>query len=92
MDIRSTTVSKEVEVVTTVLQDQKVVTLIMSEREAKLLACLIGAMSPSDAEDIIKNKSLYFDSWIGELDDREVVTLTGEIFDGLYDEFIHEFI
>ncbi len=85
MDILSTVVSKEVEITTTVLKDELVVTLILSEREAKILGCLIGAMSPREVEDILAGRSHDFDRWLGKLESREVVTFTGNIYDGLFD-------
>ncbi len=85
MDIRGMTVSKEVEVTTTVLQDEVVVTLVLSEREAKMLACLIGAMSPREVEESLESRSHACGRWLGKLKDREVVTFTGNIYDGLFD-------
>lgn len=84
MDIRGMTVSKEVEVVTKVLKDEIIVTLILSEREAKMLGCLIGAMSPKDAEHIISTQSMDFARWLGKIEDREVITFTGDLYDGIH--------
>lgn len=62
------------------------VTITFNEREAYLLTCLIGALSPVDAEEIIK-RGLNFDAWIGELKPREVLDFTGSLYDGLFDLF-----
>lgn len=58
------------------------ITLTLNEREGKLLTCLIGALSPNDAEAAIR-RGLNFDEWIGKLENREVVEFTGNLYDGL---------
>jgi hypothetical protein len=62
------------------------VTVTMDEREAKILACLIGALSPMDAEAAVQ-RALHFNEWVGKLQNREVVELTGELYDSLYNIF-----
>lgn len=66
---------------------QITVTLIMEDREAKLLACLIGAASPKEIQEIIL-RGMYFEEWIGELGSREVTTFTGNLYDALYEALI----
>ncbi len=86
MDIRTATVSKEVEVVTKVLKDEKVVTLILSEREAKVLGCLIGTLSATEAERLITTQSMDFGRWLGKLEDREVVRFVESLYDNLFEQ------
>ena len=62
------------------------VTIELNDREAKIIACLIGALSPKEMEDAIK-RGVNFDRWIGELEYREVINVTGILYDTLYDIF-----
>lgn len=62
------------------------VTISFTEREAKILTCLLGALSPTDAEETIK-RGIHFDEWVGKLENREVVEFTGNLYDNLYDLF-----
>lgn len=55
------------------------VTITFSEREAKLLTCLLGAISPKDAEDTIK-RGIYYKQWIGTVVPGEVSDFTGNLF------------
>lgn len=90
MIVSSVIVPKVVEVVKTEIVNETVVVLELGEREAKLLGCLIGAMSPTEAEDIIRDRSLNFDNWVGELKPREIVELTGNIYDNIYNIFVYD--
>lgn len=65
---------------------ETIVTVIFSEREAKLLACLIGSMSPNEVEEIIK-RAIHFDEWIGRLEKKEAIEYTGILYDTLYGLF-----
>ena len=88
LDVRSEVVSKEVEVTTIEIKKETVVTLVLSEREAKALGCLIGAMAPADAEKIIE-RSMDFERWLdSRLEDREIIRLTGDLYDGIYETFL----
>lgn len=69
-----------------VTKKEIIVTMTFTEREAKILACLIGALSPSDAEEIIKRGG-FFSTWIGKLENREIIDFTGNVYDLLYDLF-----
>lgn len=62
------------------------VTIMLNEREAKLLTCLLGAMSPTEAEETIQ-RGIHFSEWIGKLERREVVEFTGIMYDTLYEQF-----
>ena len=74
--------------------DQEVVkvryttTLTLTDSETKLLACLIGALSPYDAEELIKN-AMYYEIWLGELIPNEVSDLVVNLYEGLYAEIIN---
>lgn len=58
------------------------VTITLSEREAKLLACLLGASSPTDAEEIVR-RGIHFHEWIGTLKKTEVTDFTGTLYEAL---------
>lgn len=58
------------------------VTITLNEREAKILACLIGAMNPLEAEVTIQ-RGIYFSEWIGKLENREITEFTGNLYDEL---------
>lgn len=60
------------------------VTLILDDREAKILACLLGAIVPKEAEETIM-RSVQYEEWIGKLEYREVTNFTGLLYDSLYD-------
>lgn len=60
------------------------VTATFTEREAKLLCCLIGAVPAPTAEDLIKRASKY-KHWVTSLGENEVIDLTGYLYDGLCD-------
>lgn len=62
------------------------VTITFNERETYMLACLIGALNPKEAEEAIK-RGLNYEAWLGELQYREVIDFTGNLYDGLHDLF-----
>ncbi len=63
---------------------EMIVTVTLNEREAKLLACFMGAIKPNEAAEIIC-RSAYFARWLGKLDEREVVEFTGILYDSIHD-------
>lgn len=62
------------------------VTLTFNEREAKLLTCLLGATSPTDAEATIK-RAIYYSEWLGKLKNTEVSDFTSTLYEALYELF-----
>lgn len=64
---------------------ERIVTITLEEREAKLLMCLIGALSPLDAEKLLDN-SIHV-SEVLPLGQREMVDFTGNLYDGLWNGF-----
>lgn len=66
------------------VRKELLVTINLNEREAKILACLIGALNPLEAEAAIQ-RGINFSEWIGKLENREVTDFTGNLYEDLYE-------